>query len=54
MGDVKRINRSNIHDLISISKLLNIGDLDKAGKYLKEYQVKYPDFLFSDSSLKKL
>lgn len=43
MGDVKRINRSNIHDLISISKLLNIGDLDKAGKYLKEYQVKYPD-----------
>lgn len=43
MGDTKRINRSNIQDLISISKLLTAGDLDKAGKYLKEYQDKYPN-----------
>ena len=43
MSDTKRINRSNIHDLITISKLLTMGELDKAQKYLNEYQDKYPD-----------
>lgn len=43
MSDNKRINRSNIHDLITISKLLTNGDIDKAEKYLKDYQDKYPD-----------
>ena len=43
MGDTKRINRSNIQDLITISKLLTAGDLNKAERYLKEYQDKYPD-----------
>lgn len=43
MGDNKRVNRSNVQDLITISRLLTDGDIEKAGKYLKDYQDKYPD-----------
>ncbi len=43
MKDTKKVNRGNMHDLATISKLLTAGDLDKAGKYLKEYQNKYPN-----------
>lgn len=43
MSDHRKINRSNINDLITISKLLSNEDIVKAKKYLLEYQEKYPE-----------